>query len=170
MVARWGFEGLCIAQDKHNSYHSKKDELQGIMDEFIENKKVHRKEIGKKAYKEKKTEILNKLDILRKEFKKPYGNRELHTAVNEAMEDFDISLGKKFNGKIPPPENLNIAYPMFVNEKKLPFINKVMSTEIYNSMILAGFSLLLAMLSIILLAYREKITKLQQKIIMIFKK
>ncbi|NOR45896.1 MAG: hypothetical protein GQ534_09950, partial [Candidatus Delongbacteria bacterium] len=57
-----------------------------------------------------------------------------------------------------------------VREKKLPYVNKVVSTEIYNSMVMAAFSLLLAMLSIILLAYREKITKLQQKLIMIFKK
>ena len=170
MVSRWGFEGLCIAQDKYNSYHTQKDELQGTLNEYIENKKAHRKEIGKKAYKEKKSEILNQLDILRKEYKKPYGNRELHTIINESIEEFDINLKKKYNGKLPPAEELEVSYPMFVREKKLPFTNKVVSTEVYNSMIMALFSITLAIMSIILLAYREKLIKLQQKIILMIKK
>ena len=170
MVSRWGFEGLCIAQDKYNSYHSKKDELQGTLDEFIENKKSIRKEIGKKAFKEKKSEILNQLDVLRKEYKKPYGNRELHTMINESKEEFDIALKKKYKGKLPPAEELEVSYPMFVREKKLPFTNRLVSTEAYNSLIMAMFAILLAIMSIILLAYREKLIKLQQKIILMIKK
>ena len=57
MVARWGFESICITQDKYNSYHTQKDELQKKMDKFIENKKTHVKAIGKKEYKERKSEL-----------------------------------------------------------------------------------------------------------------
>jgi ABC-type Fe3+ transport system permease subunit len=65
---------------------------------------------------------------------------------------------------------MNVVYPMFVNEKRLPFTNKVISTEIYNSIIMGAFAALLALISILMLAYREKIAKLQQKLIMMFKK
>ena len=87
------------------------------------------------------------MDILRKKFKKPYGNRELHTSINEAMEDYKMKPGA--------------IYPMFVREKELPYANKVVSTEIYNLIVMVVFSVLLALFSILMLAYREKITKLQ---------
>ncbi|MBN2790265.1 MAG: ATP-binding cassette domain-containing protein [Candidatus Delongbacteria bacterium] len=170
MISRWGLEALCITQDKYNSYHSQKDELQSTLDEFIENKKMHVKVMGKKEYNEKKSEILKQLDVLRLEYKKPFGNRELHTTVNEAKEDFTIGLSKKYGAKIPMLSEIDVVYPMFINEKRLPYTNKIISTEIYNSIIMALFAALLAMISILMLAYREKITKLQQKIIMMFKK
>jgi len=71
---------------------------------------------------------------------------------------------------LPSIEELEVVYPMFVKEKKIPYTNKVVGTEVYNSMIMAAFSIFLAIISIILLAYREKITKFQQKVILMLKK
>jgi len=164
MPSRWGFEAVCIMQDTKNSFHAKNDAFQAEFDRLVSNESAITEEIGRDEFMKRKADLLSKLDEMRNRFKTSYGNGELNKRMNESSEKFEIYLSESPEFKALEKEDLDIIYPMFVKEKKIPFTNMIISTQVYNVLILAFYSLVLALLSILMLVYREKTVEIVQKI------
>jgi len=164
MPSRWGFEAVCIMQDTKNSFHSKNDALQSDFDSLVSNEDEIKDKSGRDEFSKRKAEFLSELNIFRNKFKTSYGNGELNKRMKESMEKFEIYLSEDNELKQLGKDELNIIYPMFVKEKKIPFTNIIVKTHIYNVIMLTLYSILLGALSILLLVYREKAADLFMKI------
>ncbi|MBN2858059.1 MAG: ATP-binding cassette domain-containing protein, partial [Candidatus Delongbacteria bacterium] len=154
MPSRWGFEALTVMQNDKNSFHSVNDQLQKELDELLLNEREIRKKEGRKFFEEKKGRLLSELDDFRKNYKSDYGNGEISKRISEADEKL----------KIESERSVQSIYPMYAKEKKLPFTNMVVETYFYNIMILILYSAIMALISVLFLVHREKISDMFQKI------
>jgi ABC transport system ATP-binding/permease protein len=165
MPSRWGFEALGVMQNDKNSFHSMNDELQARFDDLLAKEEEFLSSGGSKIeFDTEKRRLLTELDELRSKYKESYGNAELNKRVKEAEEKFLISLSEEMPGITDTSDVEGVIYPMFAAQKKLPFFGTVMKTHVYNSILLVVYSFILALLSVTMLAYREKITVSIQKI------
>jgi ABC-type multidrug transport system ATPase subunit/ABC-type multidrug transport system permease subunit/putative methionine-R-sulfoxide reductase with GAF domain len=164
MPSRWGFEAVCIMQDSKNKFHTKNDALQKEFDDLISHESEYKAESDNEAFESRKSDLLSQLDELRNKYKTEYGNGELNKRMNESMEKFEIYLSENAEFKGTVKENINVVYPMFVKEKKIPFTNMTVKTHIYNSLMLSLYSLIMAVISIFMLVYRERASDMIQKI------
>ena len=158
MPSRWGFEALCIMQNSENSFHTRYDSVQKEFDDLILNEDELKKELGRKEYNNKKAELLNELDEVRNELKESYGNGELYNRMKESAEKYELSQASAGSRKI------SSVLPMFTAQKECPLTGYIIPAYIYNRIILLIFSFVMALISVIMLIYREKITDIFQKI------
>lgn len=161
MPSRWGFEAITILQDYYNSFHTRKDKLQNELDEFINSRDKFISKFSEDEYDLRKREYFKELNNFRKNYKKDYGNRNLHDLVSDGKEDFENILDalREENSSVIENE-LEIVYPMFVIAKRIPFSNILINTAYYNSLVLLGFTFLLNILAILMLIYREGLIKI----------
>ncbi|MBU4485480.1 MAG: ATP-binding cassette domain-containing protein, partial [Candidatus Delongbacteria bacterium] len=164
MPSRWGFEAVCTMQNSKNSFHSKNNYLQKKFDDLISKENEFKAEFGEVSYNNDKLTLLSELDETRNKYKKDYGNGELNKKLNESEDKFKIFLAEENQSEKYPFIENNIIYPMFAKEKKLPLTKIILETHTYNIIILLLFSVILAIKSVFMLVYREKIAEAIQKI------
>jgi ABC transport system ATP-binding/permease protein len=166
MPSRWGFEAACVMQNDKNSFHGRNDEVQSRFDRLIADERAASgSEKQGSDFESRKRELLSELDELRSSYKQSYGNAELNKRIKEADEKFMISLSLSDSEIKRTSDAKGVIYPMFATEKRLPFGGVLIKTHLYNSLVLLGYSLVLVIMTVTMLAYREKLTLAVQKII-----
>ncbi|MBN2834298.1 MAG: ATP-binding cassette domain-containing protein [Candidatus Delongbacteria bacterium] len=161
MPSRWAYEGLMVDMYLANSFHRGKDKLQHELDSLVINKDNLVKTIGRKRYEQVKDSIMNfEMVEFRKKYQKEYGNLELYSAIKDVNEtySYDEHLNlKDYDG------DYRVINPMFLLKKKVPYIEKMLTTPEYNTLILVFYSFFLNILTLLFLSKRKFIIKLLRK-------
>ncbi|THB66684.1 MAG: ATP-binding cassette domain-containing protein [Desulfovibrio sp.] len=141
MPSRWAYEGLMVLQGVFNSYHEQEQELLEAKNDFKRNKDKIIEVHGEDYYNTERARLEEELEAYRAEYQ-IYGNYE----INQALESADAMA-----------EEDSESYPMFIREKTVPFTGVVLSTVIYNALVLLGMIVLLNLTTLAMLANRERI-------------
>jgi len=163
MPSRWAYEGLMVLQESKNSYDSNHTQLMDELRNLKQNHKALIDSFGEAYYQKKEKELAGSLEIFREKYKYQYGNKNIHDAVivgetrnNELLKQGQENSWEKLPGK-------GLSYPMFVRYKTIPRIDKEVSTITYNAGVLLITSLLINLLTIVMLKFRDKMLLVAQK-------
>lgn len=157
MPSRWAYEGLMVLQESKNSYDSKHTEMMHELREVKQNRKTIIDSFGDAYYLKKEKSLSEALEIFREKYKYQYGNKNIHDAVivGETRYQELLKQGQE-NGWTKLPGK-GLTYPMFVRTKHIPKTDRAISTITYNAGVLLLTSLLVNMLTLIMLKYRDKL-------------
>ena len=145
MPSRWGFEALVTYLAYNNSYkaiESLDNKLTNI------NNKISETEDGAALDKllNDRINLRNEIDTFKTKFHDTHGNFDISAAI-------DIDANLEYKNFI---EGKTTVYPMFIAKKKLPIINKEVSTPLYNSIVLIIISLIINIITLIIFKLRFK--------------
>ena len=167
LPSRWAFEGLMVMQESFNRFDPGRTRFL----EAIEDLKSNRKDIISRYGEDHYTEKLDRLESEReahyKKYKDKYGNVDIHDAIVFADHDFRESMSESDSTGVSQAgfiEFFHIKYPFFVKHKTLPFINKEVNTVFYNALVILFISVVLNMITLFILRFRENIKLCMDKI------
>ncbi len=154
MPSRWGFEAILVYQGKNNRYQAEADS--------IGNKAANYREILYNLNMEQDTSIEMKNKIIRIE--------NTVDSLDKTLEEFDIKYKDKYgNGTVQSSckidanqeyqnyiDGKSSVFPMFIDNKVLPIINKEVITPVYNILILLLIIFIMSTFTIIFLKIRFK--------------
>lgn len=145
MPSRWGYEALVTYQGYNNSYVAI-ESLESARDSLTYKITIIEDELILDQLIQERDSIRIKIEAFKDQYHDSYGNHGIAALIK-----IDGNIGYK-NFK----HGKTSIYPMFIKEKKLPIINKTVSTTIYNSFVLLFISLFINLLTIVILKLRYK--------------
>lgn len=162
MPSRWAYEGLMVMQETQNSYDSRHQQLLDQLKRFKYARKSYIELYGDTAYQHRERELSNELEQFRQDYKYAYGNKNVHDAIsvgeNRLKQYLEQRLPEGMDVELALPKtSWDYAYPMFVREKVFFFTEKTVNTSIYNATILFIASLLMNILALVMLKFRDNI-------------
>ncbi|WP_022663447.1 ATP-binding cassette domain-containing protein [Paucidesulfovibrio longus] len=167
MPSRWAYEGLLVLQENNNSYHSRHSELSDELRQVkleLHDAQGTPEEPGLAA---ERARLEAELETFRETHKYKYGNKNIHDAVTLGEKKFeelvreqmDLDPARAETGLEGAMKDWNLPYPMFVPQKMLPFVNVWGSTTIYNALVLLSMGLIMNVLTLAALNWREEILR-----------
>jgi hypothetical protein len=167
MPSRWAYEGLLVLQENNNSYHSRHSELSDQLRQVkleLHDAQGTPEEPGLAA---ERARLEAELETFRETHKYKYGNKNIHDAVTLGEKKFeelvreqmDLDPARAETGLEGAMKDWNLPYPMFVPQKMLPFVNVWGSATIYNALVLLTMGLIMNVLTLAALNWREEILR-----------
>jgi ABC-type multidrug transport system ATPase subunit/ABC-type multidrug transport system permease subunit len=171
MPSRWAYEGLLVLQENNNSYHHQHAKLS---DHLRDVKLALRDAQGTPAepgLARKRARLEEELETFRETHKYRYGNKNIHDAVTLGEKRFeelvrehlDMDPQRAETGLEGAMKDWNLPYPMFVPWKMLPFVNLKGSTTVYNALVLLAMGLIMNILTLAALNWREQLLRLGRR-------
>lgn len=149
MPSRWAFEGLLTLQETGNSYDAAHSRKLKALREFKLDREAYVARFGEAAYAAEEDRLDDELEAFRAAKRGPYGNKNIHDAVElgekERRRRLEGASGEAWTG----------FNPMFVRTKALPLVDKVVSTPVYNGLVLFGMAVAVNIATLVLLKRRE---------------
>ena len=164
MPSRWAYEGLLVLQENNNSYHARhallSDELREVKLALRDAQLPEEQE----PLATQRARLEAELEEFRESHKYKYGNKNIHDAVTLGEKKFeelvreqlDLDPSRAETALEGAMKDWNLAYPMFVPWKMLPFANAKASTTIYDALVLLFMGLLMNLLTLSALHWRQE--------------
>ena len=143
MPSRWGFEALVT----YLGYNNKFRDVENLEKELIALNKSIRESDNESVIDsllQSRKEIRVKIDTFKIKYHDKYGNLDISQAIKI---DGNLEYKNFIEGKTS-------VYPMFTGKKRLPVINKEVSTPVYNSIVLILMSIVINLLTLLILKIR----------------
>jgi hypothetical protein len=157
MPSRWAYEGLVVMQETYNRFHTPYSAMLDSLKEL----KLGRHEIidnqGEDTYLAMKDSLESKIEAFDKSYQDQYGNADIHQMVQVA--DFEF---KQMQAEADTASTeMNLYYPMFVSQKKIPFTESLMiNTAWYDLGVILLLSFFNCFLALVLLKFLENIIRI----------
>jgi ABC-type multidrug transport system ATPase subunit/uncharacterized tellurite resistance protein B-like protein len=144
MPSRWAYEALMDLQGRHNNYDKESERLVQDRTTFVQTRDGFKEQFGEAMYQQKKYELETRINEHETNFRDKYGNEKVSLALKDGRQ--------KYRAMIARDSTHSFVYPLFVPEKKLPFVG-VISTVYYDTIIMIVMFALFSIGTILSLAY-----------------
>ncbi|SKA82258.1 ABC-type multidrug transport system, ATPase component [Paucidesulfovibrio gracilis DSM 16080] len=171
MPSRWAYEGLMVLQENNNSYHARHQELSDQLRELKINLRNAEGTPEQAVLEPRKDRLEDALESFRASHKYRYGNKNIHDAVTLGEKRFeeivrehmDMDPQRAETGVEGAMRDWNLPYPMFVPWKILPLVNVKGSTTLYNALVLLAMGLIMNVLTLAALNWREQMLRMGRR-------